>query len=55
MKQISYGKERQTKNGACEVEVMTRAMLVAPTHRWKELKCFKDAGEYDHQQASCAE
>jgi len=30
-------------------------MLVAPTHPRKQVKCFKDVSEYDHQQASRAE
>jgi len=32
MRQISYWKQRETKNSAPEIEVMTNAMLVAPMH-----------------------
>jgi hypothetical protein len=55
VKQISQGKQRETKNGAREVEVVTNAMLIAPMHPRKQMKGFTDVGEDDHSQTSCAE
>jgi hypothetical protein len=55
MEQISQGKQRETKHGTPEVEVMTNAMLVAPTHPRKQMEGFTDMGEDDQRQTSCAE
>jgi len=55
MKQISYGKQRETKNGTPEIEVMTNAMLEPPMHPRKQVKCFGDMSKNDHHQTSCAE
>jgi hypothetical protein len=55
MKQISYGEQRETKNGAPQIEVMTNAMLVAPMHPRKQLECFGEMGKDDHYQTSSAE
>ena len=35
--------------------VHTDAMFVAPTHPRKQVKCFTDVGEADHDKASRAE
>jgi hypothetical protein len=55
MEQISQGKQRETKNGTPEVEVMTDAMLIAPMHPGKQVEGFADMGKDDHRQTSCAE
>jgi len=55
MKQISYGKQRETKNSTPEIKVMTNAMLQAPMHPRKQMKCFADMSNDDHHQTSCAE
>ena len=48
MKQISYGKQRETKNSTPEIEVMTNAMLEPPMHPRKQLERFGDMSK-DHQ------
>ena len=55
MKQISYGKQRETKNGAPEIEVMTHTMLKPPMHPRKEVKGLAEMSKNDQHQASCAE
>ncbi len=55
MKQISYGKQRETKNGTPEIEVMTNAMLKSPMHPRKQVKCFGDMGKNDQHQTPRAE
>jgi hypothetical protein len=55
MKQISYGKQRETKNSAPEIEVMTNALLEPPMHPRKQVKGFGDMSKNDHHQTSCAE
>lgn len=55
MKQISQGKQRETKNGTTEVDVMTKAMLIAPMHPGEQMKGFKDMGKNDDRQTSCAD
>jgi hypothetical protein len=55
IKQISYGKQRETKKSAAEIEVVTNAMLKPPMHPRKQVKCFRDMSKNDHHQAPCAE
>jgi hypothetical protein len=55
MDQISYGKQRETKNGTPEIEVMTNAMFKPPMHPRKQVKCFGDMSKNDQHQTSCAE
>ncbi len=55
MKQISYGKQRETKNSTPEIQVMTKAMLEPPMHPRKQVECFADVSKNDHHQTSCAE
>lgn len=55
MKQIPQGKQRETKNGAHEIEVVTNAMLVTPMHPRKQMKGFANMGKDDNHQTSCAE
>ena len=55
MKQISYGKQRETKNGTPEIEVMTNAMLKPSMHPRKQIKCFGDMNKNDQYQTACAE
>jgi len=38
MKQISYGKQRETKNSTPEIEVMTNAAWATPIHRREQVK-----------------
>jgi hypothetical protein len=47
MKQISNGKQRQTENGARQIEVMTDAVLVAPAHPRKQVERFTDDDPHD--------
>jgi hypothetical protein len=55
MKQIPYGKQRETKNGTPEIEVMTNAILKAPMHPRKHVKCFRDMSKNNQHQTCCAE
>ena len=55
MYKISYGKERETKNSTPEIEVMTNAMLTAPVHPRKEMKCFAEMCKDNYHETSCAE
>jgi hypothetical protein len=55
MKQISYRKQRETKNSTPEIEVMTNAMLEPPMHPRKQVKCFADMSKDNHDKTSCAE
>jgi len=55
MKQISYGKQRETKNSTPEIEVMTNAMLQSPIHPRKQVECFGDMSEDDYHEARCAD
>jgi len=55
MKQISYGKQRETKNSSPEIEVMTNAMLLPPMHGRKKVKSFADVSKDDHHQTSRAD
>jgi hypothetical protein len=55
MKQISYGKQGETKNRTPEIEVMTYAVLLPPMHPRKQVKCFSDMSENDYHQTPCAE
>jgi hypothetical protein len=54
MKQISYGKQRETKRRTQEVEIVTNAMLRAPMHPRNQMKCFEEMRTHDHDQTSCA-
>jgi hypothetical protein len=55
MTQISYGKQRKTKNSAPEIEIMTNALLEPPMHPRKQMKRFADMSKDDYHQTSCAE
>jgi hypothetical protein len=55
VKQISYGKQGETKNKAPKIEIMTDAMLEPSTHPRKHVKCFEDVTTDNQHQASCAE
>jgi hypothetical protein len=37
MQQISYGKQRETKDSTPEIEIMTNAMLQPPMHPGKQV------------------
>jgi hypothetical protein len=50
VKPISYGKQRETKNGARNVEVVTNAMLVAPMHPRQKVERFANMSQDDHDQ-----
>jgi hypothetical protein len=55
MKQISYGKKRDTNNGTPEVQIMTNAMLKSPMHPRKQVKCFGNMSKNDQHQTSSPE
>jgi hypothetical protein len=55
MQQISCWKQRDTKNGAPKIDVMANAVLAAPVHRRKQVKCFKDMSQDYYDQASRAD
>ena len=55
MTQISYEKQRETKNSAPEIEIMTNALLESPMHPGKQMKCFADMTKDNYHQTSCAE
>src|SRR5229473_1746761 len=52
MKQISYGKQRETKHSTREIQVMTNAMLKPPLHPREQVECFGDMSKNDHHQTS---
>ena len=53
--QISYGKQRETKNSTPEIKVMSSAIGKAPLHPGKQIKCFRDMSKNDYHQPSCTE
>jgi len=55
MKQISQGKQRETESSTREVQIMTDAMLFAPMHPRKQIKCFADMCQGNDCQATCAD
>ena len=55
MKQISYGKQRETKNGTPGIDVMTNAMLKPPMHPRKQVKCLSDMSKNNQHQTPRAE
>ncbi len=55
MEKISYRKQREAKDGAAKIEVMTNAMLESPMHPGEQVKHFEDMSKDDHHQTSCAE
>ena len=55
MQQISCWKQRDTKNGAPKIDVMANAVLAAPVHRRKQVKCFKDISEDYYNQTGRAD
>ncbi len=55
MKQISYGKHRETKYGTPEIEVMANATFKPPMHPRKQVKCFRNMSKNNQHQTSCAE
>jgi hypothetical protein len=55
MKQISYGKQRETQNTTPEIEVMTNAMFEPPMHPRKQVKRFAEMTKSDNHQASCTD
>jgi hypothetical protein len=54
MKQIPYGKKRETKNGTPEIEVMTNAPFTPPLHPRKHVQCFVDMSEHNQYQTQSA-
>jgi hypothetical protein len=52
---ISCRQQRETKNGTPEIEIMTNAILKAPTHPGKQVNWLADMTKADHQQTSCAD
>jgi hypothetical protein len=55
MKQISDGKQCETKNSTPEIEIMTNPLLEPPMHPRKQIKCFADVSKDDYNETSCAE
>jgi hypothetical protein len=55
MQQISCWKQRDTKNCAPKIDVMATAVLAAPVHRRKQVKCFKDMSQDYYDQVSRAD
>src|SRR5258708_39334371 len=54
MKQISHGKQGETKNSTPKVYVVTDAVLLSPVHPRKQVKCFGDMSQNHYDQTSCA-
>ncbi len=54
MKQISYGKQRETKNSTPEIEVMINAAWADPNSSKEQVKCFGEMSEHDYHETSCA-
>jgi hypothetical protein len=55
MKQISYGKQRETKDSTAEIKVVVNAILKPPKHPRKQLKCLEHMTKYDNDQTSCTD
>jgi hypothetical protein len=55
MKQISYGKQRETKDSTVEIEIMANAMFATPMHPGKQVQRFADVSENDYHQARRAD
>jgi hypothetical protein len=55
VEQISYWKQRETKDNAPEIEIMTGAMLEPPTHPRKQVKRFGEVTKCNQHQTFCAE
>jgi hypothetical protein len=55
MEQVSYWKRRETKDSTPKIEVMTNAMLEAPMHPGKQVKCLGQMTEHDNHQTSCTD
>jgi hypothetical protein len=55
MKQISYGKQCETKDGTPEIEIMANALLEPPMHPRKQMKFFADVSKDDYHQTSCTD
>jgi hypothetical protein len=55
MEQVSYWKRRETKDRTPKIEVMTNAMLEAPMHPGKQVKCLGQMTEHDNHQTSCTD
>lgn len=53
MKQVTNWKQRESQNGAAEIEVMTKAVLPPPMHRGRPLQCFGDMRENDQHHTAC--
>jgi hypothetical protein len=54
-KPISDEKQRAAEDGARQIEIVTDAVLVAPTHPRKPMKGFTDVSQNDHHQTSGTE
>jgi hypothetical protein len=54
MKQIAYGKQRETKKCTPEVQ-MANAMVKSPMHPRKQVKRFGNMSKNDQHQTSSAE
>jgi hypothetical protein len=52
---ISCGKQPEAKNATAEIEIMTNAILKAPTHPGKQVDCLADMTKFDDEQRSCAD
>jgi hypothetical protein len=55
MKQISYGKQRETKNSTPEIEVVANAILEPPMHPGKKLECLGHMTKHDNDQTTCTD
>ena len=55
MKQISNGKQCETKDGAPKIYVMTNTIFKPPMHPRKKAKSFEDMSKNDQHQTPRAE
>jgi hypothetical protein len=55
MKQISCREQRESKNSAPEIQVMSNAMLKPPMHPRKQVQRFGDMSKNYHHQTACAD
>ena len=55
VEQVTQGEERETADGAGQIQVVARAALGSPSHRRKQVQAFANVGQRDHDQPGCAQ
>ena len=55
VKKVSGSQQCETEGGARQIEVVTRAIRLTPTHSLLQVKGFADVRQDDHDQTSRAD